>query len=346
MRTFFLWILILFCANSSIRAQDITIQLLKDPGGFQPKNYYITKVVDDRTFKTKLGKIKEGDVHIEGGEASGLTNYFKAQFKKTNGSLPVVMHLKKLTVKEKDLGSKRQFDLILSIAYYSNGQQIVEYNGSAYIQTSKEPLPQIERLVRGNIISNLKQFDQWLGQNKLTVAAGPSVKVNVNFAQKSKDKYIIHYKKDRKLFITDFIAEPDTGSIGAAATFSGLRMEYTSRTLHQQTEVDLTLSVFFDKTKSWMKPHGKNITTLSHEQRHFDITALNACKLKTIIEQTEFSPGTYKEELKKLLYQIQKETGTMQEQYDEETYHGTAIDEQEKWDKEISEQVDKQRCFY
>ncbi len=346
MRTPLLWVLLLTCVTNYLNAQDITIQLQNDPKNYQPQNFYITEVVDSRTFKTKLGKIKEGDIHLNGGEAAGLTNYFKEQFKKPVKGLPVTIHLNTFTIKEKAVGSRRQFDLSVGIAYYSNGQKLVEYNGSAYVQTSSAPLPQIEKLVRSNLINNLEEFDTWLEQNKLTVSAGPSVKVNVQFAKSSKDKNIIYYQKDKKLFITDFIAPPDSSSYGAAATFSGIHMNYKSTTMHRQTTVDVTLSVFFDRSKSWMKPQGKNASTLRHEQRHFDITALKACELKKLIEQKEFTPANYQQELKKLLYKIQEEAGSMQNSYDEETYHGTIIDAQEKWNNTILEELGKQQCFY
>lgn len=329
-----------------VAAQDITIQLKKDPSDFQPKNYYISNVVDDRTFKNKLGKINDGDIHLEGGEATGLNNYFNNHFKKSNGALPVEMHLNTLSVREKAVGGKRQFDLTIGIAYYTNGQKTIEYNGSAYAQSSTSALPQIEKLVRTNIINNLKQFDAWMAKNKASISAGPSVKVSVQFAKHTKDKNIIPYNKDNKLFITDFKAAPDTSSYGDAATYSGIHMNYKSSTMHQQTTVDVTLSVFFDRSESWMKPQGKNASTLRHEQRHFDITALKACELKELIEQTPFNPDSYQQELKKLLYRIQKEAGEMQNLYDEETAHGTIIDAQEKWNKNILTQLGKQQCYY
>ena len=266
--------------------------------------------------------------------------------KKKPGSLPVVMHLKTLSIREKDLSSKKQYNLTLGIAYYANGQQIVEYNGSAYTQSNSDALPYIEKLLRTNIINNLKQFDNWLGQNKIAVSAGPSVKVAVSFAKQNNDKSKIYYKKGRKLFITDFIAPPDSTSPGAAATLSGIHMNYRSKTLHQQTTVNVTISVFFDKTKSWMKANGKNSTTLRHEQRHFDITAIKACELKTQIENTAFTPENYQQALKKMLYKIQQEAGEMQELYDEETEHGVAIDQQEAWNKKVTAMLNKQQCFY
>ena len=44
-------LLLLLCMSVQLNAQNITVQLNKDASGFNPKNYHLTNVVDDRTFK-------------------------------------------------------------------------------------------------------------------------------------------------------------------------------------------------------------------------------------------------------------------------------------------------------
>src|SRR5690606_4599851 len=141
-------------------------------------------------------------------------------------------------------------------------------------------------------------------------------------------KHQISYSKGRKLFITDFQGEPDENSPGAAATLSGVGMKIQSSTLRNTTKVDVVLTVYFDKSRSWMKDNGKNVTTLQHEQLHFDITAAKACMLKRQIEQTRFTPENFRDELRAMLEKVQTETGDMQNTYDAETEHGTIIDAQ------------------
>lgn len=324
---------------------QVSIQLSGKEQGYAPQHFYISDVVDSRTNKGSLGKIREGDVTIEGGLINGLQEYINAMQGAQGDKTPVTMHINKLDLTEKNLGSKRQFDLNIAIAYYIGSSKLLEYKGGSFAQARDNPQPYIEKLVRQNIIGNLKQFDAWMAKNKHTISAEPTVDVNVYFSNLSDKKEQIAYSKKRKLFITDFEAEPDMESVGAAATLSGVGMTYQVSTLRNKTDVDVTVSVYFDKSRSWMKDNGKNVTTLQHEQLHFDITAIKACELKHKIEEAKFSPDNYKAQLKQLLDNAQKEGAEMQNTYDSETEHGTIIDEQEKWNTKVAELLKKQDCF-
>lgn len=329
-----------FCVN----AQDaINIHLADDKAAYTPINFHVTDVVDKRTFTGSIGKVSEGNVTVPGGLPESIRAY--AGLKPAQNSLPVSMHITRFEVKEKAVGSKRQFELSLGIAYYAGKAKLVEYNGNAFAQSATTAAPYIEKLIKDNISGNLEDFDKWVAKNRNTISVEPTVTVNVSLSRVTDNKNHIAYTKSRKLLITDFEGEPDEASIGAAATLSGIGMKMQASTLRNNTKVDVMLTVYFDRSRSWMKGHGKNVTTLQHEQLHFDITAIKACMLKQQIEQATFSPDNYKQELKEMLDKVQAETGDMQNEYDRETEHGTIIDEQEKWSKRIGELLQKQACY-
>lgn len=323
-------------------AQDVPLALTKGNGDYTPSNFNVVQVVDARSVKGPIGTVKEGNLVIGNGIEKGIKDYLQPG---PDNALQVNMHINKLEVKEKNLGGKRQFDLAMSIAYYVENTKLLEYNGSSYAQSNTNAAPYIEKLLRQSINNNLKQFDTWAGKNKTTVSAEPEVEVHVYFSNLAKSPDQISYSKTKQLYITDFKGEPDINSPGAAATMSGINMKYQSSTLRNKTTVNVTVSVYFDKTRSWMKDNGKNSTTLMHEQRHFDITAIKACELKQLIESTAFTPDSYKTQLTALLDRVQKEGADMQNLYDEETIHGTVIDEQAKWDKKVAELLSQQKCY-
>lgn len=336
--------ILLFCAQLNTNAQSITIDLTLNKENYTPANFHIAEVKDNRTFTSKIGKTREGDVLLNKGVEKGLMDF--TQHKSTVG-LPITMHINKLEIMEKNLGSKRQFDLVTDIAYYTGSSKLVEYSGKSYAQLATNAAPYIEKLIRQAFNDNLKQFDTWVGKNQNTISAEPEIEVNVFFANLNENKNHISYSKTKKLYITDFKSDPDMESPGAAATMSGVGMKYKSSTLRNKTTVDVTISVYFDKAKSWMKANGKNVTTLMHEQRHFDITAFKACELKERIESgyAEFTPSSYQTQLSELLRQTQEEGAEMQNTYDRETDHGTIIDEQEKWNKKIDALLKQQSCY-
>lgn len=328
-----------FTAQAQI---SINIPIKGNIALYQPRNYYISSVVDDRTDKSTAGKTKDGDIIFPGGLEQTILHSIE---RGKNKNMPISMHITQLDIKERSAGSKRQFNLSMGIAYYAGATRLTAYNGSSYAQSYKDAAPYIEKLILKNISDNMKEFDSWVGKNKNAISAAPTVEMHVYFSNLSDNKNKIAYSRSRKLFITDFQGEPDKSSPGAAATMSGIGMKYQSSTLHNKTTVDVTISVYFDKTRSWMKDIGKNVTILLHEQRHFDITAIKACELKQLIEAASFTPGNYKTELSKLLNRMQQEGTEIQNEYDRETEHGTIIDKQEAWNKKIEALLSKQKCF-
>lgn len=332
-----------FAPFYSMGQDAIVIDITTEKASYTPVHFHMTDVIDSRAFTNTIGKINDGSVTVRGGLAEGIEAYIGNT--KAEGSIPVSMHINRFEVKEKAVGNKRQFELGMVIAYYAGKSKLLEYSGNAFTQSVTDAAPYIEKLVRDNISGNLKEFDAWVAKNKQTISAEPVVSVQVSMSGIAEQKSHIAYAKDRKLYITDFEAEPDESSIGAAATLSGIGMKIQASTLRNNTNVDVMLTVYFDRSRSWMKAHGKNVTTLQHEQLHFDITAIKACMLKQQIEQAEFSPGNYKQELRDMLARAQEETGDMQNKYDRETEHGTIVDEQEKWTRRIEEMKRKQTCY-
>ncbi len=334
----------LLCLSCAVEAQEVVINMEQSNSAYAANNYYITEVIDDRNQNGSVGKIKEGELMFKNGLSETLTEYFQSETE-DNDKVPVSMHIKQLEITETNSGLKRQFNIKLNIAYYIGSNKLIEYSGSAYNQSRGGYKEAIYRLITDNIISNMKGFDSWVYKNKDKVTAKPTIDVEVILATRPDNANYIMYSTKRKLYITDFQAEPDDLSIGAAATSSGIGMNYTSSTLYNHTKLTVTVTVYFDRSRSWMKENGKNATTLMHEQVHFDITAIKGCELKQRIEQAELRQENYTEQLKELLYTVQEEGDKMQKQYDKETQHGTIIDKQQEWKKKVAYMVKQQTCF-
>ncbi len=345
MHKFFSTILLYTAGALTCYGQSATIKLSGIKADHKLEHYYIKNVIDSRENKNGIGRINEGSIDLDGGLANGLEQYIKENVDQNKDGLPLNMVIRRFDIKEKAVGSKRQFDLGMTISYYSGSAKLVEYSGSSFAQSNSEANSYIDKLIRNNVTDNMHQFDAWVGKNKNTIVTEPTVNVQVNFARTIDKEDQIIYSKNRKLFISDFEGKPDENIIGAAATLSGIYMNYQSSTLRNKTDVKVTVSIYFDKSRSWMKDNGKNATTLMHEQRHFDITAIKACELKEKIENTAFSPADYKEQLSRMLDNAQEEGAAMQNAYDEETEHGTIIDKQEAWNKKIDELLSRQKCY-
>lgn len=337
---------ILFIAIAPVvSAQNNVVLKLSHQAENTPRNFKVTHVADDRANKDNIGEANDKPLQLDGGLEQSFNDYFQNSFKWEQDAVPVEMHIEQLNITENDLGSKKQHDMEIGIAYYKDGNKLMSYTGSAYAQSRGDARPYIDKMIRSNIENNMQSFDQWVGRNKKVLSSGPSVTVHVTIAHSTGDKNLIPYSTSRKLYMTDFLAPPDENSVGSAATQSGIKMNYEGSRLHQQTTIKITIIPYFDKRKSWMKASGKNAHTLEHEQRHFDITALKACELKERIENADITPENYDHVIKGLLKDVQDEAGERQDTYDEETVHGTIIDKQEEWNQRIEKELKAQKCY-
>ncbi len=343
-------LLLLFLSTIAIAQDTKIIKLRQQPSDFQPQNFHITYVVDDREDTTTIGTMHKGfankltAIDLKDGAAVALAQYIGNNITQDKSTLPIVLHIKDLTISEDRGNYKEQLNLSLALGYYQGDNMLIEYSGTAYIQTGIDASMYIDRIIRQNVASNMKEFDKWLGRNKEQVNAEATIKVNVSFATSASDTNMILYSKT-PLTLQDFTGTPDDLSLGVAATFSGINMQYEIRTLGLSTTVNVKETVYFHKNKSWVKGNGYNTRVLSHEQLHFDITALKACQLAEKIRNFNFSAGNYSEELSNLLQEANQEAEDLQRRYDKETEHGTLLDNQEEWQKSIAEQLAQQSCY-
>lgn len=98
-----------------------------------------------------------------------------------------------------------------------------------------------------------------------------------------------------------------------------------------------------DPSRSWVAPGKQSDKVLNHEQRHFDLNEVYRLKLLSVLPQSRTvgnSAETVKKELNEAIYstanKILSKLQEVQEQYDEKTHHGTSLEGQTEWDKEIA----------
>lgn len=153
------------------------------------------------------------------------------------------------------------------------------------------------------------------------------------------------YQLDRPLKISDFKGKPVKNSPAVALVYSGVSMSMESSTHENATHIKIIIRAYMDPRVSWMKNNGKNQKVLSHEQLHFDLTALAACDLKRKIDNTKFDQH-WKKQLHQIYFEeIESKLQRLQNKYDEDTVHGTIESAQESYYQFIKGQIDKSDCF-
>lgn len=176
-------------------------------------------------------------------------------------------------------------------------------------------------------------------------AVKTQAQITVQIADQVEDKNLILFDRSRKLMIKDFKGKPDHNSHGVGATYSGISMEMQGTSKNGVVTVNVTLTVYFDQTKSWMKPEGKTDRVLAHEQIHFDLTAIKACDLAKAIEQGKFTADNVQQKIRDLQEHHTRELGKLQQAYDKETKHGTITGKQAEWSAKVVEQLAASLCM-
>src|SRR4029453_673466 len=93
----------------------------------------------------------------------------------------------------------------------------------------------------------------------------------------------------------------------------------------------------FRKNESWIKTKNENV--LSHEQLHFDIAEAFSRKLYKKAAELKNEAGDIPKEAKALFKKVNDECDRVQQQYDDESAHGTKEKEQAAWKKKIEEMM-------
>ena len=134
---------------------------------------------------------------------------------------------------------------------------------------------------------------------------------------------------------SDFRGKPNTQSIIAAVTASGISYTFNASEMDGYYEVDYEVNTFFYPDKSWYQPKMCDELVLSHEKLHFDITELYARKMRKLMDKTRFTANV-RSEIKDIYQLILDELDAFQDRYDNETNFSRNRSAQLQWNEEIS----------
>jgi len=339
-----------------LSAQDKKNFQLKNEKISSPLKYYhIVSVKDDRADTSNIGAVKTGvlskkntQLNLENGPAKAIMQFINNNVTQDTSTTPIELHISKLEVTETATsGLKTENDLTIVFSFYDGTQKLTENSGGGTTQSTGDPTKLIDELIRGNIETYLHKFDEWWYQNRSFYTAQktkPSIKVEVSMEDDPQDSDLISYSPKRPLTLDDFQGKPDESKRAAAVTYSVVYMKYSSaRNVSNEIIVDVYVIANFDKSKSWCRSDSRNIETLQHEQRHFDISAVKACELMDTIRKYQFSVDNFQRELQKIQRQKQRELDEMQDQYDHESRQPAS---QEKWNKMVKDRLQNLNCFH
>jgi hypothetical protein len=184
-------------------------------------------------------------------------------------------------------------------------------------------------------------FQFAFGENKKDT----SITLKVQISDQTDDIRLLAYIPKKPLSLSDFSGTPDRKALADAETLSGIFVKYYFAQEHNRLLITVKVIPFFDKSKSWCRTGSRNARTLSHEQLHFDISAIKACEMVREMDTIPLSPSNYLKKLHAISDGKNQEAQSLQDQYDLETKHGRDAAAQEKWRKIISRSFASQSCY-
>jgi hypothetical protein len=347
MRRFLVFLSLVFVASSSAAQSISDIELRRGKSAYQPKGYYVSEVVDDRQQQGAIGNMNGDKLDLKGGVAEGIKSYIDQNTIHKSNLAPIELHVTELVGNATRERGLWKVTLQMGVTFYANGKKLLELTGKGNASSVPDPRAYLGSLIVRTLNGDLEKFDQWWGANKSHVPLQSKVNLEVTMADKPDKPGFLVYNLARPLQISDFKGPVEGSPQEAAVTVSGIGLRSQGSTENSQFVIRCTISPNFNVQRSWFKRSNvyQEERVLAHEQTHFDITALYACKLLKTLLTTQLTDENYSTVISRLQEENSKEAITEEDLYDNETNHGTIAARQAEWEKKISTAVRQCGCF-
>lgn len=147
----------------------------------------------------------------------------------------------------------------------------------------------------------------------------------------------IPYNSQKPLEWTDFSQRIGGGGLYKAFSYTGIRYVVDAP---DGKNVKIEVIPYFIPLKSWVHKDFKKPELLNHEQRHFDLTAIHAGMLDSVLRPYEVDVASFMDQKLNLAVEAKFDSiysllEAAQDRYDKETNHSTVVEKQEEWNFRI-----------
>ncbi len=330
--------------------QDISFKREKISLKFE-KSYYLLDVADKRSNKpNQLGNVfvfgKSVPLTLNEPLEKALFNHWNYSVKsKEEDSLPLEIELNEVSVNERKVApNKIAGEMKVKITFRWTRNKIPLFltgysSGSTY--TRPETAYDHEALLRRLLDGAIRQFDQWYGLNdKKNPLLARGFKLILKDVLPADQTDTVFYQPDKKLTWYDFQGKSNRpGSKYAAAVFSSMSYEGSSKMEDNYLQATISLKVFMVRSMSWGRDEARNNYTLAHEQTHFDITRIVAERFKERMKKLDLTIEDYDSQIQYEFLEAFREMNTEQEKYDSETRHGLNTEAQADWTRKVQAEI-------
>lgn len=352
------WLLLLVVALAAGPAnppKPLVLQAV--PLEIRPTTFTIAEVRDERPDRTAVAWLLTAPsrpgapvaapaaVDLQGGGTAALRQFFWKSLPRNAALRPVTVRIKECRVTETAApGGQVEGRVSLHLIFEwprPDGPPVLltEYRGGARYGRLPTGPGLVEPTLRHALADALRYLNTWMNAAathdvRLATGVRPSFRNDLRRTESD----TLFYDPERPLSWADFTGKPRPGNF-AAAVFPSFGYGGQPRVKNGVVEVDLTLQVFVVRSSSWVGAGQQTAYHLNHEQRHFDIVKLVAERFRRKATADSLTVEDYNSILQLQYLKSFTEMNRLQEQYDNETHHGTDAAAQQRWNQRIDAEL-------
>ncbi len=349
-----------FCSKavSQSTAKTPTMALHSGTLPFTPKEFYIADVIDERDNRTAIGYLLHPrtradqpvltyPIDLQGGTEAAIGQFIRQSLPHNTALRPVIIRIRECVITESPTSSGRvEGRVVLTLAFDLQRDDgtvhLVEYRrGGAHYDrpANSRSLVAAQKAFQQSLVSALRYLNTWFSQEaEGNVLLAKEIEVSFTDYTQNVTEDTVYYAVDRPLTWSDFRERPRLERY-AASVFPNFAYESRSQVIDGILHIDITMKVYMIPDYSWVKDHARDAYSLNHEQRHFDIAKLVAERFKQKIQPDSLTIEDFSSIIQWQYIDSYREMNHLQEQYDQETQHGTNQAAQERWNQRIDEEL-------
>ncbi|MBA4851100.1 hypothetical protein [Emticicia sp. BO119] len=328
-------------AQYSITLKDTRIDI-------KPVGYHIAGVKDGRPQTNNIGTIitslnEKEPVSVTGGVKNGIQNFIARTLAKDVNTVPILYHIKKLTIAEtrREGGINGRMSLSVSFERIGRNDTISLVNSDVFMDYKRSVVAtpnmnNLESVLHQLIVQTLDYFTDWIAINhEKHEALSKGVEITLLPDYTKNDRDTIYYET-RKVNWDDFRGRPASVTRYGAAIFSNFGYHSSFKVSKGLIQAYIETRTYMVRGMSWANETAKTDYSLAHEQLHFDITKLVVERFKKKIK------AMHAESIEDLNSMIQyeylesyKEMNRLQREYDDQTRHSIDTFKQAEWAQKV-----------
>ncbi len=342
----------MMCCGGFRLGHSTPLVLKNEPSPVIVTSFYVAGIDDERPVKAAVARLATGfntaneSADLEGGALAAVQQFIKRNLSAETRIRPVIISIKQLSITETALpGNRVQGKIAVSLSFNLKRTEdtihIISYDGGMQYNRPLSNRQMIEPCLRRSLMNALNYFNNWMNREAAqSLKLATAVKLNFTDYNSTAEPDTIYYSRNRPLQWDDFKAKV-RGSRFAAEVFPSLGFDEHYTVSNSTIYINVAMKVYVPKSACWVRGDSRNDYTLRHEQGHFNIVKIVSERYKRRMLQMKLPAENYDGDLYTEYFEALRELNKLQDNYDDDTRHGTDAAEQERWNTKIEDELKK-----